>query len=124
MDERRSEPRYPLADRVLVTIRSAGAQSSPALRTVAASSLDVSARGICVTLDAAVGPGTALDLWVKVQDQPGTLSLRGRVKWTTATSDGQYRVGIEFVGLETNEWARWSDMIGRVHGSGSEDTHP
>jgi hypothetical protein len=115
MDERRTEPRYPYKDQVLVTIRSAGAHTSEAVRTVTASARDVSTRGICVTLEHAILPGTALDLWVKVMDQPGTLSLRGRVKWNADAGGGQFKVGIEFAGQDTNEWGKWADMIIRLH---------
>lgn len=64
-----------------------------ALRAIPCLARDISARGLQVQTTQPLPDGERIEIWIKLDDQPGTFLLRGRVRWSRQ-EDQQYVLGI------------------------------
>lgn len=112
MDERRKEPRVPLEDQVVVTVKRSSGADDLTGTTVACSTADISPNGLRLCLERNVEPGSLLALWVKRIDAPGTLSLGGTVRWCNGPDARGYWIGVELSEQTAEALAMWRKMLG------------
>jgi len=60
-----------------------------------ASTQDVSAKGLCLTVSEELKLHTALEIWLEMKDKRDCLYVRGEVVWTKMIDVNNYKLGVE-----------------------------
>lgn len=75
--------------------------------TITCLACDISARGLKIRTAQTVATGRPVELWIKLNDQPGTFLLNGRIRWSETGTDGHV-LGIELdeaeQGIDAASW--------------------
>ncbi|MEW6764506.1 MAG: PilZ domain-containing protein [Pseudomonadota bacterium] len=85
--ERRKYPRYDTTPSLFLHPLMASHRTFPC------KARDISPRGLQVLISEPLADGVRVELWIKLDDQPGTFLLRGNVRWSRRL-DGEYVLGI------------------------------
>ena len=110
--ERRQGRRLARVERMIARKSLSPGEDAHVEETTSCVTEDVSPEGMRIRVRQPVPEAGSLDLWVKVQDHPGTFLLTGEVKWVSADeASGEYLAGVQIVGAEGVDLDKWREMI-------------
>jgi hypothetical protein len=94
-DERRAHTRFDTEE--AISLKIVFSSENPGLlgRTLNASTLDVSAGGLRISLNHAIKIDSVLDVWVTLKEQKRKFFLTGNVRWCNESDKpGVYQIGL------------------------------
>lgn len=110
-DSHKDKRRHPrLLREETLSVRPVGEAGDALQEALYCSTLDMSASGLRVQLDAQWPEGQQLDIWIALLDDLGTYHLRGQLNWIRAAAEGGYLAGIEILDSSENLRA-WQELF-------------
>ncbi len=93
--DRRDARRYQLKEALNLKIVFSSENPNLLGKTLAGSTLDVSASGLRIELNQAIKIDSVLDVWVTLKDNNKKYFLTGNVRWCNAADDGSlFHIGV------------------------------
>ena len=111
--DRRQHPRLDGEGSLFVRVTSASGETIDEGQTVRCSTENVSLDGFRLWLSKPIPEGTLLDVWVRVEDHPGTFLLKGVTKWAKRDGDRGAMVGIQLIDDAADDVGAWQAMVVR-----------
>jgi len=111
VDERRAHPRFACAFEARVSLETG--------ETLDGQAVDISFAGICMHIDRPLNPGSGVrfELWIDPPDRDTSLTLVGRVVWSTPV-EGTHQLGATFDrDMDNHSWARLDTLLQVISGT-------
>lgn len=78
--------------------------------TLSCHAIQTSASGLGIYVDRPIAPGSHLDLWVSISNQPGKFFLSGTVRWQQPDDEG-CQVGVELHASAATDIYAWRQLF-------------
>jgi len=114
-DERRKTPRSPAVKKLAIKVLPTSADDQADDRQVHCSSVDISAGGLRLLVDAMVGQGERVQLSWTDHEPEYPLVLEGEVRWIKAAGEtGLFWIGVELTKTPPESWQTWFELLQQV----------
>ena len=110
--EQRRDPRLPRVESIRVHVNPSLLDVNLMEKTVSATTVDVSRRGLHIQIGREVSEGDALEIWITIRGKPGDFLLRGCAHWVREDSaSGFHHVGVELEPAPGTAYGLWKQLF-------------